>query len=104
MDDDTAFAKRHGWACVDWCAYLVVVDYGIAIVHIPDAQAEFVDAATASNLPIDHSDWEAVLMSASFNTARTLELGFGCSEGQPLGVGGMEMESACFQLEFGFAC
>ena len=56
MDNDTAFAKRHGWSCVDWCAYLVVVDYGIAVVHIPDAQAEFVDAATASNLSVNHSD------------------------------------------------
>ena len=56
MDDDTAFAKRHGWAGINWRAYLVVVDDGIAIVHIPDTQAEFVDAATASNLSIDHSD------------------------------------------------
>ena len=56
MDNDTAFSKRHGWACVDWCAYLVVVDDGVTVVHIPDTQAEFVDAATASNLSIDHSD------------------------------------------------
>ena len=56
MDDDTAFAKRHGGAGINWRACLVVIDHGIAIVHIPDAQAEFVDAATAGHLSIDHSD------------------------------------------------
>ena len=103
MDDDTAFAKRHGWAGINWRAYLVVVDDGIAIVHIPDTQAEFVDAATASNLSIDHSDWEAVVMSTLFDSACTLELGIGSVESQPISVVRMEMEFACFQLEFRFA-
>ena len=100
MEDNTASAKRRGGIGIDRVAHLAVIDEA-TIVHVPDADAEHILAAT--EFAIKHCYRETILVVAIFNYALSNELCFGSSDQQPLGIMRMEVELASLQFELSFA-
>jgi len=101
VDDDTAFGNGHGWIGIVCGADLVVIHDTIAVVHVPDLEAELVKAATAINLTVNGRQHEAQVVRAVSDGALAFVLRRGTRDDQPLLTGRMEVEFACFELELG---
>src|SRR6476620_9778997 len=99
VDDNVPAAQRRRGIVVNARAHLVVIDHRIAIVLVPNLDAELVYAGTAVDLSINGCEHEAIV-TGSVNCARTLVLRSSTSHHQPIIDGAVEVQILDLELEF----
>src|SRR5438876_4385366 len=98
MDDNAAAAQCRRRISPVGGAHLVVVDDAVALVGVPDLDAEAVGAAAAVRLAVPRGQLEAVAADP-VDGAGAAEAGLGAGHDQPFITRALEVEVAHLELE-----
>src|SRR5262249_892485 len=98
LDGDTTAAEHSGRIGIVGGAQLVVIDDGIALVLVPNLDAELVPAAAPGQLAIDGRELKAVVTGA-VDAAQAFELGLGAADHEPIIARALEVETGLMEQE-----
>src|SRR5207249_2159778 len=100
VDDNAAAAHSRRRVRPVGGAHHVVVDDAVALVGVPDLDAEPIRPAAAGRLAVPRGQFEAVTAGA-VDRARAAEPGFRAGHDQPFVTRALEVEAAHLELDLG---